>query len=173
MCSDHPKLSRTFPSPDPPILAFLAKKRGSPEKSEDFPLSRTFEIFGRERKNARKTAKQKKRGKRKKTRIGRSGSFSQNDLLGGGCPNRSSWYPLLRLDVSTGCPNLNFAWFSGYTLLVLVFLLGDRFFSRHLSPKLGSQHQLLYKKPYPHRDMRNCAGPSSLELPVGKQQTGA
>ena len=65
-------------NPDPPIPAFLAKKGGCPEKSEDFPPCRTLEILGKESKNAQKSKENrqkrtKKRGKRKKARIGGSG----------------------------------------------------------------------------------------------------
>ena len=81
-------------------------------------------------------------------------SFSQNDFgkfLRGGYPNRSSEIHRWGWDLSTGCPNTYFSWFSGYPQLTLVFLLGDekfRIFSWGACREIrvsGSQHQLRVK----------------------------
>ena len=60
----------------PPILAFLAKTQGRPEKSKDFSFCRTLNIPGKEGKNAQKSKekrKTKKARRTKKARIGGSG----------------------------------------------------------------------------------------------------
>ena len=68
---------QVVPFPDPPILAFLLKKQGTPEKNEDYPLCRALKILGKGRKNAQKskeTRKTKQKNKEMiKARIGGSG----------------------------------------------------------------------------------------------------
>ena len=63
-------VNRECCKPDPPILAFFGKKKArTPEKSKDFPLCRTPRILGKGGENAqkaRKIAKRKKQGNRKK-----------------------------------------------------------------------------------------------------------
>ena len=62
-------------------------------------------------------------------------SLSQNDFeifLSGGYPNCSSGIHRWGLDLSTWYPNTYFSWLSGYTLVALVFLPGDKIFGHYL-----------------------------------------
>ena len=90
-------------------------------------------------------------------------SFSQNDFehfLSGGYPNSSSGIHCWGLDLSTGYPNTNSSWFSGYTQLIWVFLPGNKKFwlfswgACH-EFKLGSQNQLRIKTLPSNQDIKN------------------
>ena len=62
-------------------------------------------------------------------------------------PKPQFLYPLLRLGSQLRIPRPLFFLVFRFSPLFLVFVSGDKFLLRHLSPKLGSQHQLRLKTP--------------------------
>ena len=78
VCLNHTFTFRFSCCPDPPIPAFLPKKRGTPAKSRDFPLRRALYILGKESKKAQSKENrknEKKWGEQKK----------KQGLVGSGC----------------------------------------------------------------------------------------
>ena len=76
--------TKTSPYPDPPILTFLAKKRGSPEKKRGFSsLQNPWNPWKREQKRTKKQGKpqnEKSEENEKKARIRGSGYFKEHDF---------------------------------------------------------------------------------------------